>query len=73
MVKPNSTPSPRTATQEPKKRRTAGDMLREPSTWAGIFSICAAFATGGVSVLANPATLSSIGAGLALILTKEGK
>lgn len=72
MIKSAKVTSPRQAAPRAKRPRTVKEILREPSTWAGILSIGAAFATGGVSALVNPATLSSIGAGLALILTKEG-
>lgn len=73
MIKPTKTAVPRgPRAAKPKAKRSVGDYMREPSTWAGILSIGAAFATGGASALANPATLASIGAGLSLILTKEG-
>lgn len=73
MIKPSTpagTRAPRAT--KAKVKRTVSDYMREPSTWAGILSIGAAFATGGASALANPATLASIGAGLSLILTREG-
>lgn len=72
MSEPVKRASVRSPSSKVKKTRTVTEILREPSTWAGILSIGAAFATGGASALADPATLSSIGAGLALILTKEG-
>lgn len=54
-----------------KGSRTIRTVMREPSTWAGILSIAAACLTDGVGALTNPALLSQIGAGLALVLTKE--
>lgn len=72
-MKKDAPVAPRPRVAAPERSRSVREILMEPSTWAGIMSIGAAFATGGASALANPATLSSIGAGLALILTKEGK
>lgn len=73
MIKPAKPAVPRSAASaKAKAPRSVKTILMEPSTWAGILSIGAAFATGGASALANPATLASIGAGLSLILTKEG-
>lgn len=45
--------------------------LRQPSTYAGLFTIAAAALTGGMSVLTDPTLLPQIGAGLALIFTEE--
>lgn len=52
--------------------RTIGEFAREPSTWAGLLAIASAIATGGATALTNPALLSTVGSGLALILTREG-
>lgn len=47
--------------------------LLEPSTWAGILSIGAVFATGGVASWLNPSTLPVLISGIGLILAKEQK
>lgn len=52
-------------------RRTIKKVLREPSTWAGLFTVGAAFLTGGASALTDPVLLSQIGAGLSMIALKE--
>lgn len=65
----NSTP-PTDEVVSPNKR-TIKKVLREPSTWAGLLSIAAAVLTGGAGALTDPVLLSQIGAGLALVLTKE--
>lgn len=54
-------------------KRTAREIFSEPSTWAGVLSVIAAVITGGVSTFTDPALLTSIGAGISLILTKEGR
>lgn len=53
-------------------RRSFKSIASEPSTWAGVLSIAAAVITGGASVFADPALMTSVAAGLALVLTKEG-
>lgn len=55
-----------------KQPRTFRTVMREPTTWAGLFSIGAAVATGGASLLTDPVFLTKVGAGLALVLAKEG-
>lgn len=57
----------------PPAKRTVREIFSEPSTWAGILSIIAAIITGGTSTLTDPASLTSIGAGISLILAKEGR
>lgn len=47
--------------------------LREPSTWAGLLTLGAAFATGGAASWLNPETLPILTAGIGLILNKEGE
>lgn len=54
------------------KRRGFRELLTEPTTWAGLFTAGAAIATGGMSVLVDPLLLTELGAGLALILAREG-
>lgn len=49
------------------------DRFSEPSTWAGILTIGATFATGGVSSWLNPTTLPALITGVGLILAKEAK
>lgn len=60
--------SPNTA-----KPRTLSKVLREPSTIAGLLTIAGAVYTGGTSVLLSPQVWTAIGAGVALIFTKEGE
>lgn len=55
-----------------RKRRGVRELLTEPTTWAGLLTVGAAIATGGMSVLVDPLLLTELGAGLALILAKEG-
>lgn len=64
-------PKPPTDEVVSPSKRTIKKVLREPSTWAGLLSIAAACLTGGASALTDPVLLSQIGAGLALVLTKE--
>lgn len=52
--------------------RTLREFAREPSTWAGLFAIGSALATGGVSAVLSPPLLATIGSGLGLTLTREG-
>lgn len=52
--------------------RTARQLFKEPTTWAGLLTIGTAIATGGASLLTDPIMWGKVGAGLALILAKEG-
>lgn len=54
------------STTNPKK-----PLLKQGTTWAGIFSIAAAIATGGASVLTDPQAISAIGAGIALLFAEN--
>lgn len=58
-------------TAKPVQRRTLKEIVREPSTIAGVLSIAAVILTNGTSELLDPAIWAQIGAGLGLILTKE--
>ena len=69
MARATKTP---TVTVTPKPTRSAREILREPTTWAGVLSIGAAIATGGASALLDPGLCAQIGAGLALIFAREG-
>lgn len=60
------------STASPKPQRSVREVLREPTTWAGLLSIGAAIATGGASALLDPSLCAQVGAGLALILAREG-
>lgn len=51
--------------------RSIADVCREPSTWAGLFTIGSAVLTGGFSTLFAPEMLTQVATGFALILTKE--
>lgn len=69
--------SPKKKTSVPKK--PAGTFassllsrLKEPTTWAGILSLGAIFATGGTAGWLNPQTVPSLAAAVGLILAKEG-
>lgn len=46
-------------------------LLKQGTTWAGLFSIAAAIATGGTSVLLDPVLLTQIGAGISLIVAEN--
>lgn len=61
------TPVPRTFTQVLLAR------LTEASTWAGLLTIGATFATGEVAAWLSPTTLPVLIAGAGLVLTEEGK
>jgi hypothetical protein len=61
------------AQKTPATKRTVLEFLTEKSTWAGLLTIGATFATGGAAGWLNAATLPSLLAGIGLILTKEGK
>lgn len=64
------TPKTTSAKQDTKKR-SLGEIVREPSTWAGVLTIANAVLTSGVGVLADPQLLTQIAAGLSLVLVKE--
>lgn len=51
--------------------RPAKPFLKQGTTWAGIFSIAAAIATGGVSVLTDPYMIAQIGAGIGLLIAEN--
>lgn len=51
--------------------KTVKQKLREPTTWAGFFTIAAAVATGGVPLLTDPVLLTQVASGIALVLAKE--
>lgn len=53
--------------------RSIPDVFREPSTWAGLFTIGGAVLTGGFSALFAPEMLAQVATGFALILTKEAQ
>lgn len=53
------------------KARSITDIAREPTTWAGLFSVVAAIMSGGVTVLTDPVLLAQVGAGLSLIVARE--
>lgn len=59
--------------QASSTKRSLADFLCEKSTWAGLLTIGATFATGGAAGWLNEATLPPLLAGIGLILTKEGK
>lgn len=46
-------------------------LLKQGTTWAGLFSIAAAIATGGTSVLLDPILLTQIGAGIGLLVAEN--
>lgn len=53
-------------------KRSIRQILSEPTTWAGFMTIAAALATGSISALTDPVILGQVGAGLALVLAREG-
>lgn len=57
----------------PTAKRSLADFLLEKSTWAGLLTIGATLATGGVAEWLNSTTLPVLIAGAGLVLTKEGK
>lgn len=57
-------------TFQPARRRLV-DLLRQPSTYAGIFAIAGAVFSGGLSSLVEPAVLSQVATGLALVFVDE--
>lgn len=52
-------------------KRSIKQMVTEPTTWAGLFTIGMAVATGGASLLTDPQLLAQVAAGLSLVLAKE--
>lgn len=50
---------------------TKRPFLKQGTTWAGILSIAAAIATGGVSVLTDPLMIAQIGAGIGLLVAEN--
>lgn len=64
-------PKPPTDEVVSSNKRTIKKVVREPSTWAGLLTVAAAFLTGGASALTDPVLLSQIGAGLSMIALKE--
>lgn len=48
------------------------DRVKEPTTWMGLLSLGAAFATGGASTWLNPSTLPTLAMAVGMILGKEG-
>lgn len=46
-------------------------LLKQGSTWAGIFSIAAAVASGGATALTDPTVMTTIGAGIALLFAEN--
>lgn len=54
------------STINPKK-----PLLKQGTTWAGIFTVAAAVASGGMSVLIDPTLASMIGAGVALLFAEN--
>lgn len=61
-----------TASKNAGTKVSAKKKLSEGTTWAGLFTIAAAIATGGVSVLTDPALLTQIAGGIALVIAREG-
>lgn len=50
---------------------TGAPVWKQGTTWAGVFNIGIALATGGVASLADPLVIAQICSGIALILAKE--
>lgn len=71
MAEPTKTKRPK-ATPETGMEYVVA-RLTEPSTWAGILTIGAMFATGDLSSWLNPVTLPTLIAGVGLILSKDQK
>lgn len=78
----NSQPAVKTTKQRSRKvsvpieidrgpAQSAKPFLKQGTTWAGIFSIAAAVATGGASVLTDPYMVAQIGAGLGLLFAEN--
>lgn len=53
----------------PSKERKA--FLKQGTTWAGVFTIAATLASGGVAALFDPFMISQIGTGLALLIAEN--
>lgn len=46
-------------------------LLKQGTTWAGIFTIAAAIASGGASALLDPTIFTMIGSGVALLFAEN--
>lgn len=55
-----------------RDRRSLKAILTEPTTWAGLLTVAATVATGGVGALTSPTAWAQLGAGLALVFAREG-
>lgn len=61
-----------TAPTTERDGRSLVELLKEPSTWAGLFTVAAAVVSGGGSMLTDPSLVLNAIAGLGLVLAKEG-
>lgn len=61
-------PMPITLDPQPTENKP---LLKQGTTWAGIMTIGAAIATGGLGALADPAALTQIGIGLSLLFAEN--
>lgn len=46
-------------------------LLKQGTTWAGLFTIAAAIATGGTSLLTDPTALTAVSSGIALLFAEN--
>lgn len=60
------------AAQKQTRSQQVKKKLSEPTTWAGLLTVAAAIASGGASVLADPAMLAQVASGIALVFAREG-
>lgn len=61
------------ATPTPLKKRTLREIVKEPSTVAGVLSIVSQALLAGPASLTNPGVWAGMLAGVGLIFTKEGQ
>lgn len=57
--------------EEPLTRAWLAKRLREPTTWAGVFGVISAVASGGLTMLHDSGAMLQAASGLALVFAKE--
>lgn len=70
-TKKSSTRKPRAPVAIDGPHFSKKSFFKQGTTWAGILSIGAALATGGVSALTDPVLLQAIGAGIGLLVAEN--
>lgn len=64
-----SEPVPIALVSGTERKRTP--LLKQGTTWAGVFTVAAAIASGGVAAFLDPMMIAQIGAGVALLFAEN--